>query len=74
MPRKPTKTVRVDEQTHKELRWLATWFTKDTGRYHSLTDIVRVGLTLSVIELERREHARERHRASAGGDEGVLSV
>lgn len=74
MPRKPSRTVRVDEQTHRDLQYLSARYSLTTDRYHSLADMVRIGLTLSTIELERREHAREGHRTSAGGDEGVLPV
>lgn len=74
MPRKPSRTIRVDEQTHQDLQWLSAKYSMSTDRYHSLADMVRIGLTLAMVELERREHARGRHRASAGGDEGVLPV
>lgn len=74
MPRGPSKTLRVDEQTHRDLRLLCAKYSDSTGRYHSLADMVRIGLTLSTIDLERREHARGRHRTSPGSDEGVLPV
>ena len=74
MPRKPSRTIRVDEQTHIDLQLLSARYSDATGRYHSLADMVRIGLTLSTIDLERKEHARGRHRAQAGGDEGILPL
>jgi hypothetical protein len=72
VPRKPSRTIRVDEQTHIDLQQLSARYRASSGRYHSLADMVRIGLTLAIIDHERKEYARGRHRASAGGDEGVL--
>jgi Arc/MetJ-type ribon-helix-helix transcriptional regulator len=68
MGRRPTKTVRVDMQTHDDLKALASKYRQASGRYHSLADMIRIGLTLSATEHERKEDARGRHRAPPGGD------
>jgi len=55
MPRKPTTTVRVDLDSHIELRRLARLYQKEWGRYISIADVVRVGITLSNKELLKRK-------------------
>lgn len=72
MPRKPTKTIRIDLQTHFDLQELARRYGNHYGRHHSLADMIRIGVTLSMSDYLRREHASSGHRTPAERDEGVL--
>lgn len=58
MGRKPTKTIRVDLYTHKDLDWLSKRMSELTGRYLSRVDIVRMGVTLVAREYDRRRHGK----------------
>ena len=52
---RPTRTVRVDEPTHRQLHELAERYRREWGRHVSLADLVRMGLTLLLADIDRRE-------------------
>lgn len=54
--RRPTRTVRVDLQTHADLRRLASEWSAQLGMRLSVADVVRMGVTL--LALRRRTNRR----------------
>jgi hypothetical protein len=56
--RRPTRTVRVDLQTHADLRRLASEWSAQLGMRLSVADVVRMGVTL--LALRRRRMNRRR--------------
>jgi Arc/MetJ-type ribon-helix-helix transcriptional regulator len=53
--RNPSRTVRVDLQTHQQLQDLAERYSVQWGLHVSIADVVRMGLTLILADIERRE-------------------
>jgi hypothetical protein len=64
MSRKPSGTIRVDAQTHAEVRDLAVLYTHRWQRHVTSADIVRMGVTLLNAQLwsEPRRDVQPRSR------------
>jgi hypothetical protein len=53
--RKPSKTIRIDSQSHMEMMRLAHRLKVQSGRHYSLADVVRAGMTALAIQQDRKE-------------------
>lgn len=53
--KRPTRTIRVDELTHADLRRMAERFGRRWRRHVSLADLVRMGLALLERDIGQRE-------------------
>jgi hypothetical protein len=56
--RKPTKTVRVDLDSHEDLKRLAVMYAADWSRHVSVVDVVRMGITLLFKDRESRQEVQ----------------
>jgi len=56
--RKPTKTVRVDLDSHEDLKRLAAMYAADWSRHVSVVDVVRMGITLLFKDRESRQEVQ----------------
>jgi hypothetical protein len=56
MPRKPTKTVRIDMTSHDDLKRLSRQYSGEWKRHISVADIVRMGITSLMRDYERRKY------------------
>lgn len=59
MPRKQTRTVRVDLRTHEDLTLLAERYAGILKQHVSIADAVRMGVSLLALNAERRIAARD---------------
>lgn len=58
--RKPTKTVRVDLDSHEDLKRLATMYAAEWSRHVSVADVVRMGITVLFKDYEIRKYGGPR--------------
>lgn len=56
MPRKPTKTVRIDMESFEAMRMVSRMYSAEWRRHVSLADVVRMGITALMRDWERRVH------------------
>lgn len=56
MPRKPTKTVRIDLTSHEELKRVCRLYSAEWKRHISVADVVRMGISALARDWERRKH------------------
>jgi len=54
--RKPTKTIRVDVDSHESMRLVARLYEREWRRHVSLADVIRMGIAVLMREHERRVH------------------
>ena len=54
--RKPTNTVRIDIDSHAELRRLAQLYASEWKRHVSIADVVRMGITVLHKDYELRRY------------------
>lgn len=59
MPKKPTRTIRVDLRTHEDLALLARRYAGILRQHVSIADAVRMGVSLLAMNAERRIAARD---------------
>jgi hypothetical protein len=53
--RADSRTIRVDAQTHDQMREIARRYASEWGRHVSLADLVRMGITLLLSDIDRRD-------------------
>lgn len=56
MPRKPTKTVRIDMESFEAMTRVSRMYSAEWRRHVSLADVVRMGITALMRDWERRVH------------------
>jgi hypothetical protein len=56
MPRKPTKTLRIDMDSYEDMRRISRMYSEEWMRHVSLADVVRMGITSLMRDWERRTH------------------
>ena len=52
MTKKKTYTMRVDSQSHKQVKMLSEVFSKKFGTYISMADVLRMGISVLHMRLQ----------------------
>ena len=56
MPRKPTKTIRIDMDSYEYMKTVCRLYGREWNRHVSMADAVRMGITALMRDYERRKH------------------